>query len=158
MQLWRNDMPLMELQIMPYSAVRTPSGQNKSPTFPLSAMPDTGANKSMISVNYFEGNNSAFQTSQSSRERQITVANSSHLPCLGEIDLALIYEDRTTPVHFLVCSKLQIECLLSWFDLQRMGVISSHFPQAIPANSTFQTVASDQHCLLYTSPSPRDRG
>ena len=96
-------MPLMEVLVSLYSVEHTPSGQ-QVPSFEHSAMPDIDANKSMILVEYLELNYIAFQTSKSSRGRQITVANSCSFPCLGEIDLALTFEGRATPVDFLVCS------------------------------------------------------
>ena len=116
----------------------------------LSAMPDTGSNKSLISCDFLERNN-LFYTKSKSSSRTVLVANSSSLNAVGEVYLSITYKNRTTPVHFLVCSNLHVDCLLSWNDVLSMDIIHENFPHRV-------SEALSATCLLYTSPSPRDRG
>ena len=142
--------PLMNIIVTPYDLDNI---SLNSFEINLQAMPDTGANKSLISVEFLERNQICYSTSSS---LSVAAANKMSIQFLGEVTLTLHYEGCATPVHFLVCAGLQMVCLLSWNDIRRMEVLLNSFPHRIISldNQAFQI----ESCLLYTSPSPRDRG
>ena len=97
----------------------------------LSAMPDTGSNKSLISHDFLERNDLFYKSFDKSSRRTVLVANSSTLDAIGEVCLSITYENRTTPVHFLVCSNLQVDCLICWNEVLSMEVIHQNFPHRV---------------------------
>ena len=99
-------------------------------TYPIDGLPDSGANKTLISkqalvqygINYVP---------HSSRRQEIIVANLSSLTCSGEVNLNFFYQGSVTAIHALVCDNLHRSLLVSWRDLQRIGVLSADFPAVL---------------------------
>ena len=169
----RNPNPLMNVSVNTLD-------QTLKHSILLSALPDTGSNKSLISCDFLERNN-LFYTKTKSSSRTVLVANSSTLNAVSEVCLSIMYENITTPAHFLVCSNLHVDCLLSWNDVFSMDIILENFRHRVsealsatvtdtPPNESIDTLINEYQdvfnedkitpmtCLLYTSPSPRDRG
>ena len=59
----------------------------------LQAMPDTGANKSLISVDFLVRNKLCYSKSSSIK---VAAANNTSIQCLGEVTLTLHYEGCAT--------------------------------------------------------------
>ena len=98
------------------------------PTFSsVLALPDTGANKSIISASTLDALFVEYSTQKASQYRIVT-ANDTELSCLGTVNLNVFYEGRSTPLHALVSDNLHEDFLISWKDLQRMGILSENFP------------------------------
>ena len=78
------------------------------------------------------------------------VANSSILNTIGEVCLSIMYEDRTTPIHFLVCSDLHVDCLLSWNDVLSMDVIHENVPHRVSEAMLTNVTDSPPDCSIDT--------
>ena len=106
------------------------------------ALPDTGANKSIISKSVLDTLFVDYCTEQAQRY-DITTANNSTLPCIGTVDLCIFYEGRQTYLNALVADALHEDFLVSWEDLQRMGVLHDSFPRlAVTASNTARTTVT----------------
>ena len=68
-----------------------------------------------------------FRTDNATKYAVVT-ANNSTLPCLGTVNLDVFYEGKLTAIHALVAENLHEDFLISWKDLQRMGVLTNNFP------------------------------
>ena len=103
--------------------------QHAPPPFcTVMATPDTGANKSIISSRVLDTLFIRYGATKLSRSHTIQTANGGTLDCSGSVNLLLFYEGSTTAVNALVSNDLYEDFLLSWKDLQRIGVLSDHFP------------------------------
>ena len=110
--------------------------------FFVNTLPDTGANKSIISSHVLSTFFWSYCTSSAPNFRIVT-ANEMELNCLGSVNLDIFYEGKRTRIHALVSDNLHEDFLVSWFDLQRMGVLSKEFPHLpVSAPSTFQVHSS----------------
>ena len=95
------------------------------------AMPDTGANKSIISSSVLDTLLIRYGTSRTSRKYEIISANGTPMNCLGAVNLNIFYEGKTTPIHALVSDQLKEILLISYSDLQRMRILPETFPHII---------------------------
>ena len=92
----------------------------------ITALPDTGANKSIISEKALLDRNITYGTRF--KGLQISTANNSPLECLGSVNLNVFYEDFVTPIHALVSNTLRETFLISWHDLRQMRILPSTYP------------------------------
>ena len=102
------------------------SGENKPQTVYLEAIPDTGATKSVISLDIVE--NSGFEFNRD-LSVDIVTCSGEHLNCDGLIELSLTYQGRELQMECLVSSSLSNLFLICFQDLIALGVISANFPQ-----------------------------
>ena len=92
----------------------------------------------------------------------------------GQCDLKISTADqnkntKTILSRAIVANSVSHPALISWHDLQSLGIISSQFPTSCAVQdlngmkdklfANFPEVFRDSllPCLLYTSPSPRDK-
>ena len=102
---------------------------SKPPPFStISALPDTGANKTLISSQVLDTMQIPYNSPSNTRKHKIIAANNTSLKFTGTFYLLLFFEGKTFPIHALVCSDLHEDLLISWKDLQRIGSISRDFP------------------------------
>ena len=98
-------------------------------TVQLQVIPDTGATKSVISLDLVTQHGFSY-------DRDLTIdiitCSEEHLKCEGLVTLFLIYEGRKATVECLVSSSLREMFLLCWKDLQSLGVLQTDFPQPLP--------------------------
>ena len=101
-------------------------GEDKPQTVYLEAIPDTGATKSVISLDIVE--NSGFEFNRD-LSVDIVTCSGEHLNCDGLIELSLTYQGRELQMECLVSSSLSNLFLICFQDLIALGVISANFPQ-----------------------------
>ena len=131
-------------------------------------MPDTGASQSIVSA-------------ATARDANLVI-----LPTVtelrnasGEASVVMCNDKHSAHSTVLVTADLNHAALIGWQDLQRLRVIPASFPAVAAAAQCYQEIktkklnsfplvfsdtlderpmcAQKMHCLLYTSPSPRDR-
>ena len=103
----------------------------------MNCMPDTGASQSIVSTDTARAANLRIRPTLT----ELRNASNGIMILFGEADVVLCNDKHSAQTVVLVASDLNHSALIGWQDLQKLRVI----PASSPA------------CLLYTSPSPRDR-
>ena len=121
---------------------------NNSPnprTVLIRAIPDTGATKSVISLDLITKHGFTI-------DRDLTVdivtCSGEALASEGMVNLFLTYEGHQAPVECLVSSSIKQMFLISWKDLQALGVLTADFPQPLreaPCICRVETADEDTH-------------
>jgi hypothetical protein len=94
-------------------------------TFEFSATPDTGATRTIFAKNLIRRWGLQIRGSSA----QIKAANGELMRCSGAVKiLATCPGGRYTIIHGLVSSSIQDEILVSWHDLQGLGILPKRFP------------------------------
>ena len=106
-------------------------------TVTVDALPDSGANKTLISKNFIESRNIKYSTTTKYRIGQ---ADDSALDCSGAVDLNFFFEGRVTPIHALVSRDIAEDVLISAHDLLSMRILPSSFPHVYTAASRSSTL------------------
>ena len=103
-------------------------GRTKARVF---CTPDTGATRTIISLSVLLRNRFHFRRSVAT---PLLAANNSPLQCEGEIKLTFttLDQSKSVIVDALVVENLSSDVLVSWHDLQALGIISQSFPAALP--------------------------
>ena len=91
----------------------------------MSATPDTGTSRSCIRLSVLQRANLRFNPYG---KENITTANGTGLDCRGNVLLEIKVGPHKMVIDALVASNLHTECLISWDDLRRLGIISPSFP------------------------------
>jgi len=99
-------------------------------SFRVKATPDTGATRTIVSASLLKRNN--VEISCESKAKLFT-ADGKRMPCEGEIKFTARCAGQTAEINAIVSSALQDEILVSWHDLQSLGIISKEFPAPIHA-------------------------
>ena len=90
-----------------------------------SAVPDTGTTRTIVRADVLAAAGISYDPSGA---ENVTTANGSAMPCLGNAILSVQLNDICLPVDALVSARLDSDILVSWRDLQRYGIISPRFP------------------------------
>ena len=101
--------------------------------FNISALPDTGATVAVIARDIANDNRMDIVAAPGEK---LYAADNSPLQVTG----ATTFKINDVPMRAIVTTSLSDDLLIGWKDLQRLNIIPECFP-----------------CLLYTSPSPRDK-
>ena len=96
--------------------------------YKCNALPDSGTTRSLVSRKF--ARKAKLKILAKGREN-ISAANGSTMDCAGSTRFKIKHEDKTIEVDALVSSDVSDEMLISWHDLQRLGVIHSSFPAVI---------------------------
>ena len=96
----------------------------------MNCMTDTGASQSIVSATIARDANLNVRPTMT----ELRNASNGVMTLVGEADVVLCNEKHSAHTVVLVASDLNYSALIGWQDLQKLRV-----------------------CLLYTSPSPRDR-
>lgn len=89
------------------------------------SLPDTGTSRSIVHVKILQRAGIEFNPGGA---EPISAANGSALTCMGNVLLEIKVDDRCVMIDALVTDTLHDSCLLSWKDLQRLGIVSKAFP------------------------------
>ena len=142
-------------------------------------MPDTGASQSIVSAATARDANLVILPTVT----ELRNASGGLMRLLGEASVVMCNDKHSAHSTVLVTADLNHAALIGWQDLQRLRVIPASFPAVAAAAQCYQEIktktlnsfplvfsdtldeipmcAQKMHiylCLLYTSPSPRDRG
>lgn len=120
---------------------------DRQPCVCVDALPDTGTSRSIINLETFR----RLKCELNKRERQhCTTANGTTLYIAGSAKIRLSFEGQTVVINCLVAEDLHEEMLISWRDLQRMGIIDDNFPSRMEKNTSF-TVKPSKSILQNTA-------
>ena len=99
--------------------------------FSLTAIPDTGATKTLINTKCVQNLNLSNMVWRNKRYN-ITAANGTKLSCEGTLEIIARNKISATPIHIetLVTDGIREEMLLGWQDLRSLSVIPPAFPEA----------------------------
>lgn len=94
-------------------------------TFSFGVTPDTGATRSVVARNIL----SRYNIEPFSSHSRLFAANGEEMQCNGSVKLRVSKSKHI--INALVSSDIKDEILISWHDLQAIGVISQDFPSKI---------------------------
>ena len=93
--------------------------------FLFDVFPDTGCYQSLMSLDLVSAYGMHLDRGPI---KKIKAVDGGQMECCGSVSFQASYEGRTTDVLALVTPALQDEILLSWRNLQGLGVIPEDFP------------------------------
>jgi hypothetical protein len=93
--------------------------------FTFNVCPDTGCTQALVSADVASRQGLAVDTRSCKIVRAV---NGQKLDCLGTVTFDIDFQGKSTEVVALVSSSIANEVLLSWQDLQKLGVIDPDFP------------------------------
>ena len=102
-------------------------------------LPDTGTSRTILHERLLK--KAGLVCNPAGRE-PISTANGTSLRCKGNIPLEISVHGRVIQVNALVASNLHTKCLVSWRDLQLLGIIHEGFPG--PAGAVANAVAATE--------------
>ena len=88
-------------------------------------MPDTGATATIISSALAR----TYGYKPIASQDTLSAANGQRMQCDGRLLLQIQANGRTVEVNAIATPHLRDDLLISWHDLQRLGVISENFPK-----------------------------
>ena len=107
--------------------------------FTFNVCPDTGCTQTLVSADVARQKGLTVDTRSRKRVRAV---NGQKLDCLGTVTFDIDFQGKSTEVVALVSSSIADEVLLSWQDLQKLGVIDPDFPN-IGARAAVVSVGYD---------------
>ena len=108
--------------------IQAPSGK----PFQCMALPDTGTSRTIISFDFIQANQ--IKVNPDINEK-LYCANNQAMNCEGNIQVTIRHKDKEAQVDAIVSSSMDQEVLISWQDLQKLGIISDDFPNVVHATS-----------------------
>ena len=127
-------MPKISVKVKLFSPDDSYASLPSLKTFPVSALPDSGANKSLISLETVKAHGIVYGTQNSASVAQ--AGTGSSLQGLGTVDLNVFFENYVTPINALVVSGLRENFLLSWRDLLNMHILPTSYPHVTFTRTT----------------------
>ena len=104
--------------------------------------PDTGASRTIVSLATLRRHGLVFAVNQDTKPILFT-ANNTPLDCLGTVILTATTDEGTSAkIDALVVSDLSNEVLVSWHDLQALGIIPRSFPSSSASANSVQRLSS----------------
>ncbi|TRY73627.1 hypothetical protein TCAL_03326 [Tigriopus californicus] len=94
--------------------------------FHIRAIPDTGATRTMLSLDLVQRHGLDMESTHDT----VRAANGDQMSVAGRVVLELTVNGRTAYVDCLVSACMRNCMLVSWHDLQNLGIIGSTFPLA----------------------------
>ena len=113
----------------------------------VSAIPDTGANRSIFNANMLQRCGIRIDTTE--RERVRLASSSGIMPSVGHVQLRVKSRDDNNRDHIIIDAiaspTLKEEALISFNDLRRLGVISDDFPRRHSQLPTVRNLRASDH-------------
>ena len=102
--------------------------QSRRIDFVMEVIPDTGATSTVISQRIVD----KYKLPSVTSKDKLRAANGTGMRVTGNVSLKANYQGRTATIQAIVTDEMYNDILMSWHDLQALGVISSTFPEAVP--------------------------
>ena len=97
-------------------------------SFSYKATPDSGCTRTIIAFNVAQKNSLKYRKTKES----LIAANGERMRCEGSIKVRMSApEGGDVCVDAIISSSLKDEILISWHDLQKMGILSADFPAVV---------------------------
>lgn len=110
--------------------------------------PDTGATRTIVALNILKKNNIPIRKASET----LYAANGNTMDCAGTVTLNANAGLATTPMDCIVSGDVHDDILVSWHDLQALGVIPGTFPNVSRAigtgQDTLEIIAQDYPDVL----------
>ena len=98
----------------------------------MNCLPDTGCTQSVISADLATAIGATVDTTA---QVNLLTANGGNITVLGQAQLYMQLRDKTTTTFVIVAQNVSHSALISWHDLQQLGVIPKTFPQVNACSS-----------------------
>ena len=98
----------------------------------MNCLPDTGCTQSVISADLATAIGAIVDTTA---QVNLLTANGGNITVLGQAQLYMQLRDKTTTTFVIVAQNVSHSALISWHDLQQLGVIPKTFPQVNACSS-----------------------